>query len=121
MQGIRLGQPYMPVDPRALIEPAVAKARIHARHNAILRAVAQKIRHVEAERRIAVVIAANKATIHKDQNAAEGAVKLNIDPASQIVGRNRELPPVPAHARFWIATAQRLVAVRLLRFIVDKG
>ena len=121
VQRIGLGQPHVAIDARALVEPAVAEAGVHARHDVVLRAVAQKVRQVEAERRVAVVVAADEAAVHKDQHVAEGAVELDRDAPAQVAGRNLELAPVPAHAGLRIAAAEGLVAVRFLLLVAHKG
>ena len=63
MKGVRLGQPHMPVDSRALVKPAVAKAGVHTHYEIILAAIIEKIRHVEAEGRITVVIASHERSV----------------------------------------------------------
>ena len=80
----------------------------------------EKICDVEAERRVAVVVAADEAAVHEEQNIAKSAVELKIDAAAGIARRNLELLAVPAHAGLGIAAAERLVSVRLQRFIADE-
>src|SRR5690349_1878971 len=103
MQLIRLGQPYMAVNARAFIEPAVAKAGVHAHHQKILPAVVQKIRHVEAEGCVTVVVAPDEISVQENQSAAKRAVKLDRDAPPLILFRGIEGAPVPTHARLWIA------------------
>ena len=110
----------MPVNSRALVKPAVAKARVHARHDAVLRPDSEKIRDVEAEGRVAVVVAADEAAVHEEQHIAKGPVELKIDTPARIARRNLELLAVPAHAGLRIAPSQRLVSMRLQRLIADK-
>src|SRR5208337_3453692 len=96
VQRIGFGQPHMPVNSRTLVEPAVAKARVHARHDAVLGPDIKKIRDVEAEGRVAVVVAADEASVYENKHIAKGAVELKIDAAARIAGRNLELLAVPA-------------------------
>ena len=77
MQRIRLGQPDMPVNSGAFVEPAIAEARVHAHHQIILPAIVQEVSQVEDERRVAVVVAADEVSVQKDQRAAEGAIELD--------------------------------------------
>ena len=84
MQRIRLGQPHVAIDAGALVEPAVAEARIDARNDVVLLAVRQKVREVEAEGRVAVVVAADEAAVDEYQHVAESAVELNPDAAARI-------------------------------------
>ncbi len=121
MQRIGFGQPDVPVNPRALVEPSVAKAGIDACHDAILRSDCEKIRDVEAEGRVTVVVAADEAAVHEHQHVAKGPVELKIDATPRIARRNFELLPVPAHAGLRIAPSQRFVPVRLQRFIAHEG
>ena len=44
VQRVGLGEPHMAIDARALVEPAIAKAGIHAGHDVVLRAVAAESR-----------------------------------------------------------------------------
>ena len=120
MQRIRLRQPHMPVNPRAFVEPAIAKAGVHAHHQIILPAIIQKVRHVEVKRRVPVVVAPNEISVQKHQRAAKRAVKLHRDAPSLIFLRNIERPPVPAHARLRIPPPQRFVAVAVLLLVAHK-
>ena len=120
VQGIGLGQPRMSVDARALVKPAVAEAGVHARHNAVFGSIVQKIRHVEPERHVPVVVAPDKAAVHKNHHIAEGAVELDRHAPPQVAGRNLELAPVPSHAGLRVAAAKRLVSVRHQLVVVHK-
>ena len=114
MQRIGLGEPDMAIDAGALVEPAVAKAGVNAAHDVVLRAVGEKVRQVEAEGRVAVVVAADEAAIHKDKHVAEGAIEFDRNAAALVAGRNLELAAIPAHAGLGIAAAKGLVAVGVL-------
>ena len=104
---IGLGEPHMAIDAGALVEPAVAEAGVDARDDVVLRAVGEEVGQIEAEGRIAVVVAADEAAVDKDQHVAEGAVELDRDAAAQVAGGNLELAPIPAHAGLGIAAAER--------------
>ncbi len=120
MQRIGLCEPHMPVDSGALVEPAVAKGRVHARHDAVLLADGEEVGDVETEWRVAVVVAADEAPVHKDEHVAECAIELDGDAAAGISSRNVELVPVPPHACLGIAPPQRLIPVRLERVVPHK-
>ena len=79
MQRIRLGQPHVPVNACALVKPAIAEARVHADDQIILAAIIQKIAQVEAEGRIAVVVAADEISIQKHERVAKRAIELHAD------------------------------------------
>ena len=121
VQRVRLGQPYVPVDPGAFVEPAISEAGIHADDQKILAAVIQKIGDVKAKGRIAIVVAAHERAVQEDERAAEGAVELDPHAPAFVFFRNVEGAPVPAHAGFGIAAAQRLVAVTLQLRVAHKG
>ena len=118
---IRLGKPHVPIDSGALIEPSVAEARIHAQNNVVLGAIGEEVGQIAVERRIAVVVAADKAAVHEDQHAAEGAIELHGDAAAEVARGNLEFAAVPAHAGFGIPAADGLEAVRVLLLVVHKG
>jgi len=67
-----------------------------------------------------VVVAPDKAAVHKHQHATEGPVELHRDPPAQIAGSDLELPPVPAHAGLRIPPPQRFVPVRILFLVAYK-
>ena len=90
MHRVGLGEPDVPINARALIEPAVAQARVHAQHDAVLAAIGEKVGDVELERSVAVVIAADEAAIHEDDDASEGAVELHREAAALVAGGNFE-------------------------------
>ncbi len=111
----------MPINSCTFVEPAIAKAGVHAHDQEVLAAVVQKVGDVEAEGRITVVIASHEVSVHKHQRAAKGAIELDHGTAVCIFLRNVERAPVPAHAGLRIPPAQRFVAVRLQLVIVHKG
>ena len=103
----------MPIHACALVKPSVPKTRIHAKHNVILGAHRQKIGDIEMEGCVSVVVAANKAAIHKHQHVAESPVKLHAHAPARIAGGNLELMAIPTHRRLGIAAAEWFVAMRL--------
>src|SRR5215831_17722128 len=111
----------MSIDACALVEPAIAEARIHANHQIVLSAVVQEISQLEAERRVAVVVAADEISVKEDECAAEGAIELDRDTSAIILGGNVERAAIPSNAGFGIAASERLVAVAVLFFIPHKG
>ena len=111
----------MAIDARALVEPTVAKARIHAHHQVILFAILHKVADIEAEGRVAVVVSPDEASIQKNQRAAEGPVEVDGDAAAPVCLRQIEDAPVPADACLRVAPAERLVAVRILFLVANEG
>ncbi len=95
----------MAIDSGSLIEPSVAKAGVDARHDVVLLAVGEKIREVETERCVSVVIAANKASIDEDDDVAEGAIELDPDTTALVAFRYVECAAIPTHAAFGITPA----------------
>src|SRR5579872_4731024 len=76
MERIGLRQPHVPINPCTFIEPAIAKAGVHAHDQLILTAIVKEIRDVEAEGRIAVVVAAHERSVQKYERAAERAIEF---------------------------------------------
>jgi hypothetical protein len=110
----------MAIDAGALVEPAVAEGGVDARGDVVFGAVVEKVGEVEAEGRIAVVVAADEASIDEDENIAEGSIKLNPDAAARVRSGDVEPAPVPAYAGIRVAPAERLVAMAFLCIVVDK-
>ena len=104
VQRVRLREPHMAIDAGAFVEPAVAKARVHAHNQIIFSAVIEKVAHVEAKRRTPVVVATDEVSVQKNQRAAECAVKLDGDAPTVVFLRNVEGAPVPADAGFRISS-----------------
>ena len=104
-------------DTRALVEPAISEAGIDAQNDAVLRAVGEEIRQIEAEWNVAAVTSTDKAAIGENQNISEGAVEFNPDAAANIAHGNIECATVPPHTGFGIAPPQRLIAVQARRII----
>jgi hypothetical protein len=119
MHRISLGQPDVPVDSSSLVEPSVAEAGVHAEENIVLFAIRQKIRQVEAERGVSIIISPNETAVNENQRISEHSVELNPDPPSRIARGDFEIAAVPAHTVFRIAAAKRLVTVRLQLTVTD--
>ncbi len=120
VQRVGLGQPHMAVDAGAFIKPAIAEAGVHADDQIVLAAIIQKVGQVEAEGRVAIVVATHERAVQEHQRVAEGSVELDRHAPSGVFLGNIEDAPVPAHAGLGIAAAQRLVAVPLLFFIANE-
>ena len=120
VERIGLCQPYVPVDPGALVKPTVAKARVNANHNAVLRTHSEKIGNVEAERRVAIIVATDEAPVHEHEYVAKRPVELHRNPSAGVACRNVELAPVPPHACLGITPAQRLESMRQQRVVPNK-
>src|ERR1035437_3541008 len=108
MYGVGLREPHVTINAGALVEPSVPKARIHAQNDVILGPVGEEVREVKVEGCIPVVIAANKAPVHKHQHAAESAIEFDRDAPAEVAGWTLKLAPVPAHTGVWIPPAERL-------------
>ena len=110
----------MAVEAGALVEPAVAEGGIDAQDDAVLRSDGKVIGEVEAEGRIAVVVAADEAAVDEDKDAAEGAVEFDGNAAILVGGRDVELAAIPAHAGLRVAASKGLISVRLLHVVMDE-
>src|SRR5579859_2941591 len=111
----------MPVYSCALIEPAVAKTRVHAHNQIVLSAKIGEVGYVEAEWSIAVVITPDKVSVQEYQRAAEGAIKQDAHAPAGIFFRKVERAAVPSNAGFRIAPPERFVAVALLLVVANEG
>ena len=120
VERVGLSEPHVPVDSRALVEPSVAKARVHAHHDAVLRAHRKKVGNVEAEWRVAVIVAADEAPVHEDEHIAKRSVELHRNPSPGVARWNVKLAPIPPHACFRIAPAQRLESMRCQRVVPNE-
>src|SRR5690348_4855203 len=116
-----LNEPDVTVESRALVEPPISKGGVHANHEVILFAIVEEIGDIEAEGSVAVVVAADKATVHKNERTAESPIELQHDPAALVAGGNIEHSAIPADAGFRLAAAKRFVTVRFLLFVPHKG
>lgn len=112
VQRVGLLQPQMPVDAGAFIEPAFAERGIHAHDDEVGLAVVEHFAQVDLEAAIAAGVAPDDVAVAKHHAIAEHAVEHQADALAQIAGRDLQHAPIPAHAVFRKARAQRLVAVR---------
>ena len=99
--GHRLGfiEPDVPVDARALVEPSLEPARVHARGNRVLFAKADEIRDVRPERIVAAFVMADEPAVDVNRRVAERAVELQPDALAAVRLRQVERPAIPADAR----------------------
>jgi hypothetical protein len=99
------------IDAGAFVKPAVAKGRIHANRDAVFLSVRKKVGQIEAEGRVAVVIAANEIAVAENQRAAEGTIEIEEYAAAQVAFGHIKHAPIPAHAGLGILPAERLESV----------
>ena len=121
MDGVRLDQPNVAIDTRPFIKPAVAETGIDAQHDIIPLAVRQEFGEIEAERRVAVVVAADKAAVDEHHDIAKCAVELNPNASAAIARWNIEGSAIPADAGFGIMAAKRLVTMRSQHAVAQTG
>ncbi len=110
----------MAIDACALIKPSITETRIHSGDDVIRLTKSKKVRKIEAKRCVSIVIATNKAAIHKHKNVAKCSVEFHPDTAPTIRRRNIEGPPIPSDARFGISPAKRLESVRSKFVVANK-
>src|SRR5436305_5069742 len=121
MQRVGLSQPNVAINPRALVEPSVAKAGVHADDQKILSAEVCEISEVETEWSVAVVVASDEVSIQKYERAAKGSVELHANTPPGVFFAKIERTPVPADARLRISAPERLIAMILLLFVAHEG
>ena len=80
VQRVGADQLHVAVDPGAFVEPAFAEARVGADGDDIRAAVViEEVADVDAERRVAALVAADDIAVHEDQAVAEDSVELEPD------------------------------------------
>ncbi len=121
VQRIGFGEPDVAIDAGTLVEPAVAKAGVNASHDVILCAEGEEVGEVESKGGVAVVVAADEATIDEEQHVSESPVEFDSNAAALVGGGDVEFAPVPSDAGFWIAAADGFEPVGVLLFVVHKG
>ena len=121
MDCIGLRKPDVAIDTRALIEPAVAEAGIHADDEEVFLPRVDEVGDVEAEGRVAVVVAPDEVAVKEDERIAEGAVELDGDALAGVACGQVEAAAIPADGGLRIAAAERLEAVAFELVIVDEG
>src|ERR1035441_321112 len=117
MHCVGLGEPSVPVDSGTLVPPTVPLTSIDAEGDVVGGAVSKEVRYIEVEGNVAAVAAANITTVEKYDRVPEGAVELYPNAAAHVGRRNIEFAPIPAHAGFRIAAAERLISVRAQRIV----
>ena len=115
---IRLHQPHVAVDSRALVEPAVARRGVHAHQQHIAAAGIGKIGDVEAEGIVAAAVAADVEAVEDHHGFAVGAVELDRDALARVRRGKLEDAAVPADAGRRIVAAERIEAFARQRGIV---
>src|SRR5689334_14074958 len=113
MEWCHFGQPHVPVDARALVEPTITIGGIHANHEYVTRAIAYEVGDIDAKRGVAVVISTDEATVDKHQRVTKHAVELDNDPPAKVGRGNVETAAIPANGVFRILAPERLVTVAL--------
>src|SRR6185437_6600170 len=120
MQRVRFGQPDMSVNTCAFIKPSIAEAGVHAYHQIIFGAITRKVTDVEAEGRVAVVVAANEVAVQKNQGVAKCSIEFEPKPPPVIALRNIKSATVPTHAGLGILSPERLVPMALQIVIMNE-
>ncbi len=110
----------MAVNACTFVEPAIAETGVHADDDEVLASVVEEVRDIEAEGRVAVVVAANEISVDEKQGVAESTVELKRYPAAAVAGRNIEAAAIPSDAGFGITPPQRLVSVALQALVANK-
>ena len=116
-----LHQPHVPVDPGALVKPAVAQGRIDAHQQHIRTAGKREIRQVEAEGIVAAAVPADVVAVEDHHRFPIGAVELDRDPPARIGRRDVEDAAVPAHAGLGVVASQRVGSLARQRGVVLEG
>ena len=119
--GDRLGfiEPDVPVDARALVEPSLEPARVHARGNRVFFAKVDEIRDVRPEGIVAALVMADEPAVDVKRRVAKRAVELQPDALAAVRLRQVEGPAIPANARRGKSGADRLEAVTHIRRRVE--
>ena len=92
---VGLGKPHMAVDAGALVEPSVAEAGIDAGDDVVFGAVGEEVGEVELEGRVAVVVAADEASVDEEDDVTESAIKLDRNALAEIGGGDFKLAAIP--------------------------
>ena len=108
---VGLGEPHVPVDAHAFVEPALAERGVRPHHQHVPAAEGGQIGDVETERRIPAHRRIEVVAVEHDDGIAEHAVEFQRDAPAGIGGGQVEDAPVPADAGRRIIAAQRIRAV----------
>ena len=101
----------MPINACAFVKPAVSEARVNSQHYAVLRTVCQKIAEIETEGRVAIVVPADEAAVHKHKGVTEDSVEFDEDASTPVVLRDLGFASIPADAGLRVAAPKRLVSM----------
>ena len=115
-----LVQPHMPVNPRALVKPALELARVHLHRHEILPAEPHDVRDVLAETVVAALVPRHQPAVHPHRRVAEHAVERQPDTLAGIFLRQLERPAIPADAVLVKTRPHRLEPVARVRRWVER-
>ena len=86
----------MPVDARALVEPALLHRRVHPDGDDVVAAVVEVVGEVVAEASVAARVAAEVEAVDPHDRVAKHAVELDADAPAEVGGRDGEDLAIPA-------------------------
>ena len=116
----RLHQPDMPVDSRALIEPALGLRGVHPDGDEIFSAAVGDVGDVVAEAAVAAFVMTDEPAVDEHGAVAERAVELQPEPPAGICRRQFKRLPVPADAVLRESFPQRFRAMRGVALRVER-
>ena len=119
VQRIGLGQPDVPVDARAFVEPAFELRRVDAHRQHVLAAVVGKVGDVVGEAGVAAFVAADDVAVDPDEAVAEHAVELDAEPLARVGAGDVELLAIPADAGGGIVATDGFAACAPSAFCVE--
>ena len=115
MQRRRLVQPYMAVDARTLVKPALLERGIRTDADKILFSVIQVFRNVVYLRGIAAGFVSQVETVYPDTGITEDTVELKIKMLAEVLLRNSDTFPIPSHRVFGEFIADGFIAMTVAR------
>ena len=115
MQRRRLVQPYMAVDARTLVKPALLERGIRTDADKILFSVIQVFRNVVYLRGIAAGFVSQVETVYPDTGITEDTVELKIKMFAEVLLRNSDTFPIPSHRVFGEFIADGFIAMTVAR------
>ncbi len=116
MQRRRLVQPYMAVDARTFVKPALLERGVGTDTNQILFSIIQVFRNVVHLRGIAAGLVSQIEAVYPKAGIAENTVELKIKVLAQILLRHGECLAIPSYRRFGIFIADSLIAMAVTGF-----
>ena len=115
MQRRRLVQPYMAVDARTLVKPALLERGIRTDADKILFSVIQVFRNVVYLRGIAAGFVSQVETVYPDTGITEDTVELKIKMLAEVLLRNSDTFPIPSHRVFGEFIADGFITMTVAR------